>query len=65
MIDQVNGQINAIHDHSIELTDFIGCFSPLNLDELEIKVCRLADARRIRIYAHKVSCTTTADNTSG
>ena len=34
-------KINAIHD-SIELTDFTGCFSPFNLDELEIKVCRLA-----------------------
>ena len=43
MIDQVNGQINAIHDDSIELTDFTGHFSPFNLDELEIKVCRLAD----------------------
>ena len=43
MIDQVNGQINTIHDDSIELPDFTGCFSPFNLDKLEIKVCRLAD----------------------
>ena len=45
MIDQVNGQIYAIHDDSIELTDFTGHFSPFNLDELEIKVCRLADCQ--------------------
>ena len=42
MINQVNGQINAIHDDTIELTDFTGHLSPFNLDELEIKVCRLA-----------------------
>ena len=39
VIDQVNGHINAIHDNRIELTEFTGCFSPFNLDELEIKVC--------------------------
>ena len=43
MIDQVNGQINVIHDDSIELTDFTGHFIPFNLDKLEIKLCRLAD----------------------
>ena len=43
VIDHVNGQINAIDDDSIEFTDFTGRFSPFNLDELEIKVCRLAD----------------------
>ena len=43
VINQVNDQINAIHDDNIELTEFTGHFSPFNLDELEIKVCRLAD----------------------
>ena len=43
VIDQVNGQINANHDDNIELTEFTGHFSPFNLDELELKVCRLAD----------------------
>ena len=43
LVDQINGQINAIHDDSIELTDFVGCFSPFNLDELESKVCKIAD----------------------
>ena len=42
-MDQVNGHINAIHDDSIELTEFTGHFSPFNLDELELKVCKLAD----------------------
>ena len=43
MIDQVNGNLNAIHDDRIELTEFTGCFSPFNLDELETKVCILAN----------------------
>ena len=43
MIEQVNGHISAIHDDRIEITEFTGCFSPLDLDELERKVCRLAD----------------------
>ena len=43
IIDQVNGQINAIHDDSLELTEFTGHFSPFNLDKLEQEVCRLAD----------------------
>ena len=42
VIDKVNGQINAIHDDSLELTEFKGHFSPFNLDNLELKVCRLA-----------------------
>ena len=29
VIDKVNGQINAIHDDSLELTEFKGHFSPL------------------------------------
>ena len=43
MIDQVNGHINVIHNDKIELTAFTGHFSPFNLDELEMKVCRLTD----------------------
>ena len=46
MVDKVNGQINAIHDYSLELTEFKGHFSPFNLDELEMKVCRLADQNK-------------------
>ena len=42
IIDKVNGQINAIHDDSLELTEFKGHFSPFDLDNLESKVCRLA-----------------------
>ena len=46
VIDKVNGQINAIHDDSLELTEFKGQFSPFDLDELERKVCRLADRNK-------------------
>ena len=42
VINKVNGQINAIHDDSLELTEFKGHFSPFDLDNLELKVCRLA-----------------------
>ena len=42
VINKVNGQINAIHDDSLELTKFKGHFSPFDLDDLESKVCRLA-----------------------
>ena len=42
IIDKVNGQINAIHDDSLEVTEFKGHFSPFDLDNLESKVCRLA-----------------------
>ena len=48
VIDKVNGQINAIHDDSLELTEFKGCFSPFDLDDLEIKVCRLADRNKYK-----------------
>ena len=41
-IDKVNGEINAIHDDSLELIKFKGHFSPFDLDNLESKVCRLA-----------------------
>ena len=46
VINKVNGQINAIHDDSLELTEFKGHFSPFDLDELEMKVCRLADRNK-------------------
>ena len=46
VIDQRNGHINAIYDDRIELTEFTGHFSPFDLDELEMKVCRLADCQQ-------------------
>ena len=46
VINKVNGQINAIHDDSLELTEFKGHFSPFDLDELEMKVCRLVDRNK-------------------
>ena len=46
IIDKVNGQINAIHDDSLKLTEFKGRFSPFDLDELEMKVCRLVDRNK-------------------
>ena len=42
IVNKVNGQINAIHDDSLELTEFKGRFSSFDLDNLESKVCRLA-----------------------
>ena len=43
VIDKVNGDINAIHDESLELTEFKGHFSPFDLENLEAKICRLAN----------------------
>ena len=43
VIDKVNSDINAIHDESLELTEFKGHFSPFDLDDLEARVCRLAN----------------------
>ena len=43
VINKINGDINAIHDQSLELTEFKGCFSPFDLDDLEARVCRLAN----------------------
>ena len=43
VIDRINGDINTIHDQSLELTEFKGCFSPFDLDDLEDRVCRLAN----------------------
>ena len=34
VIDKVNGDINAIHDESLKLTEFKGHFSPFDLDKL-------------------------------
>ena len=45
VIDQVNGHINGIHDDRIELTEFTDHFSTFDLNELEMKVCRLADCQ--------------------
>ena len=42
VINKVNGDINAIHDVNLKLTEFKGHFSPFDLDNLEAKVCRLA-----------------------
>ena len=46
VIDQVNGQINAIYDDNIELMEFTGYFSPFNFEELELKVCQLANHQK-------------------
>ena len=46
VIDKVNGDINAIHDESLELTEFKGRFSPFDLDDLEARICRLANGAR-------------------
>ena len=46
VIDKVNGDINAIHDESLKLTEFKGHFSPFDLENLEAKVCRLALGNR-------------------
>ena len=45
VIDKVNGDINAIHDESLELTEFKGHFSPFDLENLEAKICRLAHGK--------------------
>ena len=42
VIDKVNGDINAIHDESLELTEFKGRFRPFDLDDLEIKIGRVS-----------------------
>ena len=46
VIDKVNGDINAIHDESLELTEFKGRFRPFDLDDLEIKIDRLSKRTR-------------------
>ena len=42
VIDKVNGDINAIHDESLELTEFKGRFRPFDLDDLEARICKLS-----------------------
>ena len=56
IVDKVNGQINAIHDDSLELTEFKGHFSPCDLDNLELKVCRLAvrDRYEENLFEHQM-----------
>ena len=46
VIDKVNSDINAIHDESLELTEFKGCFRPFDLDDLETKIDRLSKRAR-------------------
>ena len=43
VIEKVNGDINAIHDESLELTEFKGHLSPFDLEDLEARICRLAN----------------------
>ena len=45
VIDKVNSDINAIHDESLELTEFKGRLSPFDLENLEAKICRLAHGK--------------------
>ena len=45
VIDKVNGDINAIHDESLKLTEFKGRFSSFDLENLEAKICKLADGK--------------------
>ena len=55
VINKVNGQINAIHYGSLELTEFNGHFSPFDLDNLELEVCRLAvrDRYEENLFEHQ------------
>ena len=46
VINKVNGDINAIHNESLELMDFKGHFSPFDLDNFEAKICRLGHGTR-------------------
>ena len=43
VINQINGNICAIHDNNYGSTDFFGCFNMFNLKELEFDVCRITD----------------------
>ena len=42
-MDEVNGNINAIHNDSLESTEFEGWFCPFDLEELELQVCTIMD----------------------
>ena len=43
VVDRITGNINTIHDDSIQATDFFSCLGPFNLKRLEFGVCRVAD----------------------
>ena len=47
VIDKVNGQINAIHDNSLELTEFKGCFSPFDLDDLRVESVQASSQKQV------------------
>ena len=46
VVDKVNSKIKAIHGDYLELTEFKGCFSLFNLEELEMRVRKLADQNK-------------------
>ena len=62
VIDKVNGDINAIHDESLELTEFKGCFRPFDLDDLETKIGRVS--RRAGDEGDEAGTTNYTTNTS-
>ena len=41
VIDKVSSDINAIHDESLELTEFKGHFRPFDLEDLEAKILQI------------------------
>ena len=45
VMNLVSGNINAIHDDSLEFAEFMGHFCPFNLEELELKMkmCKIMD----------------------
>ena len=43
VVNKITGNMTAIHNGSIEPTDFFGHFGPFNLKELEFNVCRITD----------------------
>ena len=55
IVDKVNGQINAIHDDTLDPMEFKGHFSPFDLHNLELKVCRLAvgDRYEENLFEHQ------------
>ena len=68
VVDKVNGKINAIHDDSLELMEFKGRFSQFNLEELEMRVHRLADQNKDEDdlpEPQQVSQTQDSDSNSG
>ena len=49
VVDQVNGNINVIHDDNLEFIEFMGCFCPFDLEDLELKVCKSRTTVMVRI----------------